>query len=241
MKSSKRRLVKVTANLVTAVAVSPEGDAPHLDAICELVLARQTRSIAESKNGNRHQLNTFKPRGVGVDQQGQLPIPIIRERVDGIPVPMCSFGIVELTPETVERYHCSFPTERAWQLAPKERIQVNTTGGVDKSVRLPLRMSTTSKIVWFAEIREQMAQLRKLLNRVPMLGKKSSYGYGQVASWIVEETDIQASWFHGGVLMRALPASIVGEDIRGKRRSFGAVAGPYWQQEFFVDRYVPCA
>lgn len=235
----KSRLVKVTANLASPVAISPEGDAPHLDALLELILSRQIRSIAESSNGHRHQLNVAKPRGQDIDIQGQLPIPIVRERVDGIPVPRVSFGILEATRETTDHYHCSFPIERAIQLLEKERIQIKTTGGVNKSLRLPLRLSTSSKIVWFAEIREAPSVLRKLVNRVDTLGKKSAYGYGRVASWDVEETDIDASWFHGGVLMRALPVSAVPEDTQGKRRSYGAVAGPYWQASFFVDRYVP--
>jgi hypothetical protein len=235
----KTRFVKVTAHLISPVALSPEGEAPHLDAICELVLAQHTRSIAASSNGNRHLLDVAKIRGQEVSAQGQLPIPIVREKVDGIPVPRCSFGIMEKTQETAEHYHCAFPIERAIEVSEKERIQIRTTGGVYKSVRLPLRLSTTSRIVWFAELRESPCKLRKLVNQIETLGKKSVYGYGRVSEWTVEETDIDASWFHGGVLMRALPISVVSDDIQGKRRSYGAVAGPYWQRSFFVDRYVP--
>ncbi len=233
------QFVKVTAHLLTPVALSPEGNAPHLDAICELVLSRHTRAIAESSNGHRHQLDVAKIRGAPVDVQGQLPIPIVRERVDGIPIPRCSFGIMEATHETVEHYHCAFPIERALQIEEKERIQIQTTGGVNKSVRLPLRLSRTTRIVWFCEIREKPSVLRKILNRIDCLGKKSAYGYGQVAEWIVEPTDVDACWFHGGVLMRALPVSAVSDDVHGKRRSFGAVAGPYWDAKWFVERYVP--
>lgn len=235
----KTQLVKVTAHLVSPLALSPEGTAPHLDALCELVLAKRTRAIAGSSNGHRHDLDVTRVRGQEIEKQGQLPIPIVRERIDGIPVPRCSFGIIEETPEATEHYHCSFPIERASQLAQKERIQIATTGGINKSIRLPLRLSTTSRVVWFAEIREKPSILRTLVNRVPTLGKKSAYGYGEVSQWDVEPTDIDASWFHDRVLMRALPISAVPEDARGKRRSFGAVAGPYWQHSFFVDRYVP--
>lgn len=234
------RFVKVTARLLTPVALSPEGEAPMLDALCELILATHTRAIAESSNGHRHNLDAAKIRGATVDQQGQLPIPIVRERVDGIPIPRCSFGIMEETRETVEHYHCAFPIERALQVDPNERIQIKTTGGVNKSIRLPLRLSTTSRIVWFCEIRESQSVLRKIVNRVTTIGKKSAYGYGQIARWEVEPTEIDACWFHEGVLMRALPISAVADDVQGKRRSFGAVAGPYWQNSFFVERYVPC-
>lgn len=233
------RYVKVTAHLVSPVALSPEGEAPHLDALCELIMSRRTRAIAESSNGHRHLLDVEKIKGQNVSSQGQLPIPIVRERIDGIPVPRCSFGIVEETKETTEHYHCAFPIERAIQLAEKERILVNTTGGVTKSTRLPLRLSTTSRIVWFAEIREKPTVLRMMVNKVDTLGKKSAYGYGRIGRWEVEQTDIDASWFHDGVLMRAIPISAVPESAKGKRRSFGAVAGPYWQSNFFVDRYVP--
>lgn len=238
-----RRLVKVTAQLASPLALSPDGAPPHLDALCELVMARKSLSIASSSNGHRHRLDTTRPRGQAVAEPGQLPIPILRERVDGLPVPRCSQGIIEQTHEAVEHYHCSFPIERAELLEPKQRTVIAPASGLYKSQRLPLRIVNTSRVVWFAELREGAVRLRQILKRIDTIGKKSVYGYGLVSQWTVEPTDIDASWFmdshDGPILMRPLPLSVVPDSAIGKRRCFGAVCGPYWQADFFCDRWVP--
>ncbi len=232
-----RRLVKVTAELCAPLALSPDGSAPHLDAICESVMARKAKAIAESRNGHRHSIDTNRPRGQPVRMPGQLPIPIIREKVGGLPIPRCSQGIIEQVKEQVSHYHCAFPLDRAGMLTEKQRTTIATTGGSYKSIRLPLRLVDTARVVWFAELRESPSKLRRILKRVPAIGKKTSQGYGVVTSWAVELTDIDAAWFCGGVLMRPLPLSAVPADILGKRRGFGAVCGPYWQADLFVERW----
>jgi hypothetical protein len=236
--------VKVTAKLASPIALSPEGAPPHLDAICELVMARKSRSIAESKNGHRHAIDVAKMRGQPVEAPGQLPIPIVRERVDGLPIPRCSQGIIDASPQVAEHYHCAFPLERAGMLAEKQRTVLQQTGGPYKSMRLPLRISNTPSVVWFAQLRRRagkspMNELRGILRKVSTIGKKSNYGYGLVSEWLVEPTDIDAVWICEGVLMRPLPVSVVPEGTLGAMRSYGAVCGPYWQSSFFVERFVP--
>lgn len=238
-----RRLVKVTAHLLSPLALSPDGVPPHLDALCELVMARKALSIADSSNGHRHAIDRSRPRGQPVETPGQLPIPIVRERVDGLPIPRCSQGIIADSRETAEHYHCAFPVERAQLLSTKSRTTLATTGGTYKSMRLPLRIISVPSVVWFAELREQPARLRGILRKITTLGKKAVYGYGLVGEWRVESTDIDAAWFAessaGKVLMRPLPISIVNDSVLGKRRDFGAVCGPYWQANLFVDRWSP--
>lgn len=243
---------KITAHLASPLALSADGVPPHLDALCEYIMSRKARSIAESRNGHRHPVAVTIP-GQPVDRQGTLPIPIIREWADcgdGLkcPIPRVSQGIIEPGKERVEHYHSAFPLERAGSLAEKQRTTVATTGGPMKSHRLPLRINDTSRVVWFAELRDAkgrgkspMSELRKILKRVHSIGKKTSQGFGVVSAWQVEATDIDASWTHNGVLMRPLPLTLADSNISGKRRCFGAVAAPYWQADFFCDRYVPSA
>lgn len=233
-------LVKVTAELASPIALSPNGDAPHLDALCQLVMCRSMRSVRESRKHN------IQPRGKPIQQQGQIPIPIRQTWVDGFPVPHCSSGIIEATVDSVEHYHCSYPSHRGELLRKNQRTKIARGGGTYKSFRLPLRKSYTQRVVWFAELRtgkelgrSPASRLRGLLNKIDFIGKKSAYGNGHVSKWIVEPTEIEAHWICGGVLMRPLPVSLVGSDVTGKRRTFGAVAAPYWQADFFTDCYLP--
>ena len=241
---------KITAHLSSRLALSQDGAPPHLDAICERVMARKARTIAASSNGHRHPVTCEIP-GQGVSKQGALPIPIVRQWVDcgnGLrcPVPRVSQGILPPGPESVEHFHSSFPLQRAASLAPKQRTVIAVGGGPLKSHRLPLRLVDAARVVWFAELRDgrktgraPMAELRRILRRCDAIGRKTSMGYGAVSEWIVEPTDVDACWICEGVLMRPLPLSLGEQAERGKRRCFGAVAGPYWQASFFCDRYVP--
>jgi len=241
---------KITAQLSSPLALSPDGVPPHLDALCEYVMSKKARSIAESKNGHRHPVSATIP-GQPVERQGTLPIPIVRKWVDcgnGLrcPIPRVSQGIVEPIKQRSENYHCAFPLERAGQLKEKQRTTIATTGGPLKSFRLPLRIVDTSRVVWFAELRDKkesgrapMSELRKILRQVHAIGKKTSQGFGTVAEWLVEPTDIDASWIYDGVLMRPLPVDLGADASHGKRRCFGAVAAPYWQADFYCDRFVP--
>ena len=234
-------LVKVTAELASPIALSPTGHAPNLDALCCLQMCRHLGSIKQSEAHN------IQPRGQRITEQGQIPIPIKQTWIDGFPIPHCSSGIIEATSESVDYYHCSFPTHRGELLRDDQRTKIARGGGTYKSFRLPLRKSDTQRVVWFAELRTKRevnrapaSWLRQILSHVEFIGKKTAYGHGHVATWTVEPTDIEAHWICDGVLMRPLPVSMVAGDVVGKRRSFGAVADPYWQADFFTDCYVPC-
>lgn len=244
---------KITAYLSSPLALSPGGVPPHLDALCEYVMSKKARAIKESSNGHRHPVAVTIP-GQPVDKQGTLPIPIVRVWNDcgnGLkcPIPRVSQGIIEPSKESVTHYHSAFPLERALSLTEKQRTTVATTGGPMKSHRLPLRVVDTNRVVWFAELRDRtknsrrrcspMSELRKILKQVPFIGKKTSQGFGLVSEWLVEATELDASWIYEGVLMRPLPLSLAKDVLHGKHRCFGAVAAPYWQADFFCERFIP--
>ena len=236
--------VKVTAHLSGPIALSPEGWPPHLDALCELIRSRKMQSIADSSEG-RH---PAKPRGVPVDQPGQIPIPLARQWVGDRPVPRVSFGIIAPVPQRTDYYIRQFPAERADLLRPKERTVIRTTSGYTKSFRLPLRIVETPQIVWFARLRDgedgRPTRLRSILSQVHALGKKVSQGYGRVSRWEVERCEEDWSWFapheEGPVLMRALPVEAVPSQILGGRRTYCGVCGPYWQQTLWSEAFEPC-
>lgn len=237
-------LVKVTAELATDIAITPQGAGTELDGLCYLQMCRHLGSI---KKSGKHEVQA---KGDRVRIQGQIPIPIRQTWVDQdgsrFPVPHCSAAIIEATPEYKQHYHKSFPSHHSDKLSESQRTKFPRGGGVLKSIRLPLRKSQTRRIVWFAELRTKkeigrspMSWLRGILKNVEFLGKKTSQGHGMVSNWTVEATEIEAHWTNGGVLMRTLPLSVVAESTKGKRRSFGSVAAPYWQADFFCNCYVP--
>jgi hypothetical protein len=236
------RTVKVTAHLDSPLALSPEGWAPHLDALCEFVRAGKMRTIDES-SGGMHLHDRGRRRGDPVSKPGQIPIPIARRFECGLPIPLCSFGIV-CGREFAEHYHTSFPTGRASMLEESQRTVIAATGGPYKSFRLPLRMCDTPAVVWFAVLREQPKELRRDLRQIHHLGKKSRYGYGLVREWEIETINQDLSWFaesdDGPVLMRSLPRELVSSNVVGKRASFGAVCGPYWQRDLWREIWEPC-
>jgi hypothetical protein len=234
------RPVKVTAHLVSPLALSPDGQAPFLDAICEWALSCKMRTIEECSDG-RHALDRTRRRGQEVERPGMIPIPIERITVDGLPIPLCSSGIYAETPQRVEHYSRRFPTERASMLAPDERGVMQTSGGTFKSFRLPLRIVDTDRVVWFAAIRERPGRLRQLVSKVHGIGKKTSQGYGTVWRWEVEPIERDLSWWADGVLMRPLPASIaLPSNARGYRNSFCGVTPPYWDRKFYREAVTPC-
>lgn len=234
------RPVKVTAHLVSPLALSPDGQAPFLDAICEFVMASRMRSIHESSNG-RHKLDFVRRRGQEVETPGQIPIPIARRFVDGLPIPLCSAGIYAETPQRVEHYSRRFPTEMASLLSPDDRGVLQATGGPFKSFRLPLRIVDADRVVWFAVLCESPTRLRSLLTKhVACIGKKTSQGFGVVWRWEVEPIEHDWSWFADGVLMRPLPVSVAPTDLRGFRRTFCGVCQPYWQRSLFREAVTPC-
>lgn len=237
-------LVKVTAELITDIAITPQGQGTELDGVCYLQMCRHLGSIKDSP---KHQIQA---RGAQVGVQGQIPMPIKQTWVEQggkrFPVPHCSAAILEDAGEYRQHYHKSFPAYHADLLDASQRTKFQRGGGVLKSIRLPLRKAQTQRVVWFAELRPKKeigrapaSWLRGILKHVEHLGKKTSQGHGLVGKWTVEQTDIEAHWFCNGVLMRTLPVSIVPKETKGKRRSFGGVAAPYWQADFYTDCYLP--
>lgn len=238
------RPVKVTARLSTPLASDP----PMLDALCEIAMCGKMRAVIETDRTGKH---TFPlvPAGqpVPIEDVGKIPIPIDRVRVGGLPIARASSPIIpEPESDTHGHYHSKFEIEHANLLTEKERTKITPGGGRFKSFRLPLRLRVVDRIVWFAGIKDSPSRLRGLLKKhVLYVGKKTSFGYGRVLEWIVEPTDDDWSWFaqsdEGPVLMRPLPVEAkLPKGLLGSRQDFGAVCGPYWQQNLWRERVVPC-
>lgn len=83
------------------------------------------------------------------------------------------------------------------------RGRVNTTSATYKAYRMPLNVILTPEVVWYAV--GEKAEIERLLEEIPSLGKKTSQGFGQVFEWTVEEIGQDWSVWKDGQLMRNLP------------------------------------
>jgi hypothetical protein len=240
------RPLKVTCWLNSPLA----GDPPRLDALLEWVMSCKMRSVLESSNGARHATGTVKACGVPV-VPGAIPIPLERRRVEGYQwmIPACSDPIIAGAIDGVEHFAKRFSTENSSILAESERRIIVVSSGPLKSYRLPLRMRPVDRIVWFCAGRSgdraPGCEVRKLLRKVFAVGKKTSFGFGQIARWEVELIDEDWSWFApseaGTVLMRTLPASArLPRDLTGFKCAEGAPVAPYWMRENYCRTVVPC-
>ncbi|HEY3967269.1 MAG TPA: hypothetical protein VGM05_22105 [Planctomycetaceae bacterium] len=238
--------LKVTARLLEPIAGI---DPPHLDSILECVMRPLVPSILKSSNGNRH---------IGADamRTGTIPIPIDRKFVAGYPHPIarCSSPIMgHVHRDGVEHFARRLDTSDPHLLAEENRKQVNHTGGEFKASRLPLRVRVVNEIVWFcmgrgsnsARGKGGASEMRNRLKRVDCIGKKSSYGYGRVAEWIVEPAQDDWSWFaptdDGPMLMRTLPSCVaMPKGLWGFRPSFAAPVSPYFDPALLCEVITPC-
>ena len=240
------RPLKVTCYLNSPLASEP----PRLDALLEWVMSLKMRTVMESTHGNRHITGTVKARGMPVTP-GAIPIPLERRLVDGYqwPIPLCSDPIIGSAIDGVEHFAKRYSAEKSGMLAPSERRIITVSSGPLKSYRLPLRMRPVDRIVWFCGgrtgDRAPGSGVRKLLRKVFAVGKKTSFGFGQVARWEVELIEDDLSWFapseSGTVLMRTLPASArLPKDLVGFKVADGAPVAPYWMRELACRIVVPC-
>ena len=227
--------------LVTARLASPlAGDAPHLDALMEYLMSLHChKGVPGYKVDRRY----------SAPPQGDIPIPIWRNRVEGQngevwQIARCSSPILgPMLSETVEHICKRIGVEDATLLAEDARVIVTTSNSWTKSYRLPLRCRVIKSVAWFAEGNRR--EVFQLVKRARAIGKKIADGYGVVQEWVVDRVDTDFSWFapsdFGLVLMRPMPIGpILPKDLVGGRRDFGAACPPYWHPERYTEIVVPC-
>jgi hypothetical protein len=224
----------VTARLSSPLA----GEPPHLDALLEWALSPFFNPSMPDGNGH------FKiTRDGPAPPQGAIQIPLAWEWLGPWMVRLASSPIMPVCRDGVDHYCKRIATEASGLLAENERKIVSTTNSWTKSYRLPLRIRSVPLVRWACVGTRR--EIRKALRDVHAIGKKTSYGYGRVAEWIIDESDTEYSWFaphqNGHVLMRPIP---VGEwlpsDLVGARRHFGACTCPYWHPSRFCEIICPC-
>lgn len=209
------------------------GDAPHLDALLESVLAiHHAKPVAGAKID----------RSTPLPEHG-IPIPMLRQNVAGQAVPCCSAPIIdEVWHDRVEYVNKRLDVALSEHLDEAERKKVDVASGTLKSYRLPQRLRNVNYVSWFCC--GDRREILKALRRVKYIGKKTAHGNGEIAEWTVDRVDHQSWWYadspDGQLLMRPLPVIAVPDNVIGKRKDFCAVSSPYWHPDRYVEAYAPC-
>ena len=234
--------MKVTCRLAAPLA----GESPQLDALLEAVAVSWLRPGAP-----------VSLRGRGLPPPpGALHIPLERRRAGHWPVACCSSPILAADADYVEYVNRRLAVAEIADFLGGRRRRIDHGAGPTKAYHIPVRCRLVQAVVWFCLGRQDRrrgrrdirrgaaAELRRWLQRVPAIGQFRAAGYGRVAEWLVEPVDQDWSWFApsaaGPVLMRPLPAEVVGPEVVGARRAFAPVCPPYWHAERYTEACVPC-
>lgn len=89
----------------------------------------------------------------------------------------------------------------------KRKPKWNTSEGAEKSYDLPMYLRSTDAITWYAI--GDVAGVLALVECCTGLGKKRSYGNGQVLKWDVDPIPEDWHLYRGGKLMKPLPIDAV--------------------------------
>lgn len=91
----------------------------------------------------------------------------------------------------------------------KKKAKVDVSVGHTKSYDLPLPVKTVSRIDWFAV--GNAKEIMEIITSCKALGKKTSYGYGQVSQWEVCFIDQDYHLFRKDKLARPIPVEYAQE------------------------------
>jgi hypothetical protein len=85
------------------------------------------------------------------------------------------------------------------------RIEVGK--GPYRNYYMPLQLLVTAGLTW--HVRGDLDEIRRILGRVQLFGKKRSQGHGRVKRWIVEECSEDKSVWDGAELRRPVPKALL--------------------------------
>lgn len=88
----------------------------------------------------------------------------------------------------------------------KRKAKIETSQGAEKHYDLPLFLRLTNQIDWFCVGNKE--SLYALLKDVSGLGKKRSYGYGQVYQWEIKSIENDWSLVRNGELMKPVSGKV---------------------------------
>jgi len=116
----------------------------------------------------------------------------------------CAISDNEFVTAYSKRWNSAF--DRTVKFKGKGKQEIDTARGFFKAYRNPLVYHVMPEIIFYA-VGDKQEITRLLSENIRYLGKKSSQGYGEIASWTVETIEEDKSIFDGEKLMRVIPVS----------------------------------
>jgi hypothetical protein len=195
--------------VIRATMRGPMVSAPPLDALLGAMVAEELGLVA------------------GFGPMVEVDVPLERSACGR--VWLCSFAIFESELHEVRHVHRRFPIAEAQMMAGPKCRAINIAAGVNRSYRIPTRVTHASgdAVTWYA--RGDETAVRELLSRVTHLGKRRGAGRGPVASWEVRPCDGWEGFpvLYEGRPLRSLPVDWPGVSP-GAQRGHQVLAPPYW-------------
>lgn len=222
----------ITAHMLGTIA----GEAPMLDALLERHAFVHDIDGCASLSAGR-QLNTHDPLTYDMLDC----VPLARHTFSGGEMCYCvSSPIVDCvhdgTDHFVRRVDFTALKDRVLEKEVAKLRQV--TGPYAPSFE-PHRVRAVRAIAWMAI--GDIERLSAWLGEIKHIGGKTGAGYGAVASWSVEHSELGKGWMiHEGVLMRPVPDSEFKSAPKGGRPYYGAIKPPYWHPMRQMEIWKPC-
>lgn len=216
---------KITVYLSSPLAQ----EAPSLDALLEYIISFKSGIAKKFTRSDK------------LEPIGNIRIPIIRKKIGGYLISKCSNPIYKYNRVDKDFLTKQLSTEHSKWLEEKQRKNVSKKSGAYKSIRKPIKISYVDKIVWFCMAGKEIKKLLKCINSI---GSYKKIGYGLISSWEFENIDKDYSWYaeENGkkILMRTLPlCDELPKNLIGYRKSFGALAPPYWHRDRMTEIVEP--
>ena len=187
--------LKITAFLASPFAVFDDYS-PAFDGLLEYLLLEQLNLLAPNPT-----LEQVK----ATQKIVQDHLPLLKAEINGEWYWATSSPCYQILNEQIERYRKRWnpgidSPEPNWK---KRKAKWSTSEGVEKNYDIPLYLRTASAITWFAI--GDKSKIKSLLSSCKGIGKKRSYGYGQITTWEVESISVDCHLWKNGQLMRPIP------------------------------------
>lgn len=207
--------LQVTAHLATALSVTDDWS-PSLEALLEYLWLDDKGLALPNPSAE----NLFKAE-----------LPLRMDNLKGQDFWACSSPFYLKEAQQIDKYRKRWDYQDKHLDWGKKKQKVNTSEGVTKSYDMPLKLINTSRLDWF--LVGDRNKVERLLSSCTAIGKKRSYGKGQVYRWEVKEVEHDWSLTRNDRLTRAIPIDLVHDklDLTGYNFLRWGWKNPSWLPE----------
>ncbi len=176
-----------------------------------------------------------------VMQNRAFDIPENKTEVFNIPLPLKQIG----TKEPFYAASIGFPKQAVegtarWRkqtdIESKKKIRIGS--GEYKRYDMPMPYTSAEEIIFYAN--GNKAEIERLLQYIPGIGKKRTQGYGNVRTWQVEQSEHDYSVVKDGIPMRPIPVSEAAQfNLKCDVEMLFAARPPFWHRKNMTRCFMP--